>query len=98
MSNCFDEFCISSTSRNPILAHKFVDYMYRKEIAARNVEYIFSIIPVKGIENLVNENMPNKSMSFPSEEILLRCERLNVLSDKGNKKYTKIWDEIKSSK
>jgi spermidine/putrescine transport system substrate-binding protein len=94
----FDEFCISATSRNSILAHKFVNYMYRKEIAARNVEYIFSIIPVKGIENIVDENMPNKSMAFPSEEILLRCERLNELSDKGNEKYTKMWDKIKSSK
>lgn len=47
---------------------------------------------------MIDENILNKSMVFPSKEILLRREKLNILSDKRNEKYTKMWYEIKSLK
>lgn len=94
----FDEFCLSATAVHTNLAHAFVDFMYDPTNAARNVEYIYSIMPVKGIEEIVDPGLKNRGMVFPSDEILSRCELLKVLPPDALKAYTAFWDELKGAK
>jgi spermidine/putrescine transport system substrate-binding protein len=94
----FDEFSISINSKNEDLAYKFIDYFYEQEIAAKNVEYIYTAMPIKEIEKLINKDLPNRSLVLPSSEILSRCYLINVIDSNANALYNKAWDEIKATK
>ena len=94
----FDEFSISINSKNEDLAYKFIDYFYEQEIAAKNVEYIYTTMPIKEIENLISKDLPNRSLVLPSSEILSRCFLINAIDSNANALYNKAWDEIKATK
>ena len=94
----FDEFSISINSKNEDLAYKFIDYFYEQEIAAKNVEYIYTTMPIKEIDNLISKDLPNRSLVLPSSEILSRCFLINAIDSNANALYNKVWDEIKATK
>ena len=94
----FDEFSISINSKNEDLAYKFIDYFYEQEIAAKNVEYIYTTMPIKEIEKLISKDLPNRSLVLPSSEILSRCFLINAIDSNANALYNKAWDEIKATK
>ena len=92
----FDEFCVSATSRNEDLAYAFIDFFYSRENAARNVEYIFTPMPVKGLNELVDSELKNRELALPSDEVLSRCETLDELGNEGNRLFNGAWDAIKA--
>ena len=94
----FDEFCISKVSKNEDLAYKFINFIYEKENAARNVEYIYTAMPIDGIEHLLSKELPNRELVLPTSDILSRCNLLKSIDSNANTLYTKYWDEIKAVK
>lgn len=94
----FDEFCISTSCKNEELAYKFINFFYEKENAARNVEYIYTAMPIEGLDSLISKDLPNRFLVLPSINILSKCHLLNVIDSKTLNLYTKAWDEIKASK
>jgi spermidine/putrescine transport system substrate-binding protein len=95
---CFDEFVIIKDSENKDLAYKFIDFMYRPEVAKRNIEYILAVMPNKAGTKLLSEEMKNDELIVPSVNILNKCEIINALDEKTHKMYIKMWDELKASK
>lgn len=94
----FDEFCISNVSKNEDLAYRFINFIYEKENAARNVEYIYTAMPIDGIEHLLSKELPNRELILPTSDILSRCNLLKSIDSNANTLYTKYWDEIKAVK
>jgi spermidine/putrescine transport system substrate-binding protein len=96
--SCFDEFVIIKESKNKDLAYKFIDFIYRADIAKRNIEYILAIMPNKEAVKMLPENMKNNNLIVPDTNILNKCEIINYLEHDIYNFYIKIWDELKATK
>ncbi len=92
-----DEMVIPKNARNPELAHKFINFMLRADVAAANTEFTSYLFPNKASYALLPEELRNDRILFPPAEIIARME---VIRDLGadNQKYTRIWDEIKGAR
>lgn len=90
-----DEMVIPKGAPNPELAHKFINFMLRADVAARNTEFTSYLFPNKASYELLSEELRQDPILFPSEDAI---KNLEVIRDLGadNEKYTKIWDQIKA--
>jgi spermidine/putrescine transport system substrate-binding protein len=94
---CFDEMCISKSSKNVDLALKFIDFLYVAENAAKNAIYICAAVPNKEIWKHMTDKYTKDPMINVPNDIL---NRLEMIKDVEHElvKYKKIWDEFKSTK
>lgn len=92
----FDAVAIPKTSQNVDLAHEFINYLLRADVAAKNSEYIkFSSPNAKAVELLPKEDSENEIL-YPKGDITNLGE---VFSDLGDftVEYDRVWTEIKAS-
>ncbi len=91
----FDNMVIPNTSKNKEEAELFINFMSRPEIALKNTEYIGYSTTNAETMKLLDEEIINNEVAYPSDEILDRCE---VFLDLGEfiKEYDKIWTDVKS--
>ncbi len=73
-SNLFyDAFCIPTCSKNKENAEAFINFMHKPEIAAENCKYLRYGTPnTKAIE-LLDDEIKNSELTFPSEDYLKKC-------------------------
>lgn len=73
-SNLFyDAFCIPTCSKNKENAEAFINFMHKPEIAAENCKYLRYGTPnLKAIE-LLDDDIKNSELTFPSDEYLNKC-------------------------
>ena len=91
-----DEMVIPTTAQNVDLAYAFINFMYEPANAAKNIEYICTVMPNKeGIALLPEEVRGSPSIILPPD----RLKDAEVIRDLGDKNilFTKIWDKIKST-
>ncbi len=91
-----DSMVIPSTSQNPELAEKFIDFMCRPDIALKNIEYVAYSTPNQGTYDLFDDSMKNNPVAYPSDEELARCTFFHDLGD-YNEKYDEAWLKVKTS-
>ena len=92
----FDTMAIPKTSQNKELAEKFINFMMRPEIAAKNSDYIKYASPNKEALSLLPEEDATNPYLYPEGDITQLGE---VFLDLGEftTEYDKVWTEIKSS-
>jgi spermidine/putrescine transport system substrate-binding protein len=96
VSIAMDEMVIPVGARNVELAHAFINFLHRPEVAAANTDYVFFLCPnVAAYPLMAEEILEDPSIILPAD-ILARSE---VIEDLGadNQLYTRIWDEIKAA-
>ena len=89
-----DNFVIMKDAANPDLAHKFIDFIYRPEICAENMNEIMYVTPHTEAVSLVDESIRNNPVFMIPEEVRARCTALLDLGAE-NAKYVRAWEEIK---
>lgn len=91
----FDAMVIPNTAQNKELAEKFIDFMTRPDIAAKNAEYIGYSSPVPKAVDLLPEEVQNDEDAYPSSEVLKNTE---VFKDPMDiiQEYDRIWTEVTS--
>ena len=91
----FDAMVIPKSAENKEAAEKFIDFMSRPDIAAKNAEYIGYSSPVPEAVDLLPEDVQNDPDAYPNEEVLKNTEifkdPLDIIQT-----YDKIWTEITS--
>lgn len=92
----FDSFVILKDAKNKENAMKFIDFLSRPEISAKNVEYIGYSSPVPEALNYVDEEIRNSRIVNPN---LGELPELEVFKDPQDiiKEYERIWLEITSA-
>jgi spermidine/putrescine transport system substrate-binding protein len=91
----FDNFVIHKNSANVELAHAFINFMYRPEVAAANMNEIMYVAPNTEAVKLVDEQLRNNpAFSIPAE-VRARCFPTWDLGDE-NVRYIKAWDRIRA--
>lgn len=81
-SNLFiDSMCIPKSSKNKELAEKFINFMLEPEVAKANSEYIGYSTPNQAAFELMDEDVKNNELAYPSKEYLDKCYYFSNLPD-----------------
>ena len=92
-----DDLCIPKDAPNPDLAHAFINFLTGPAVAAENSEYIYYLAPNTSAYELLSDDIKNEPAIFIDREIFGKSEVVDDLGEEGNKKYAKLWDEIKAA-
>lgn len=90
-----DSMCVPTTAKNKKEAEMFINFLLEPENAATNAEYIGYSIPNIGALELLDKEVVDNPVAYPSDEVMNKTETFIEL---GNdiKKYDKAWIELKS--
>ena len=91
----FDNVVVLKTCKNLEAAEKFIDFLCRADIAARNAEYIGYSTPNKAALEQLPEEMIADETYNPPQDVLDRCEMFHDLGDFINV-YNDAWIQVKS--
>ena len=93
----YDSMVIPKNAKNVSGAEKFIDYMLRPEVQAKNAEYCVGYTsPVKGVKELLPDEIKNSKVAYPDIEKLPPLESFRDLGD-FIKVYDRLWTEINAS-
>lgn len=89
----FDSMVIPKTTKNKDGAEKFIDFMSRPDISARNTDYIGYSTPIPEAVEILPDDIKNSKVAYPSEA---EIENTEVFKDPLDiiKIYDRIWTEI----
>lgn len=90
-----DYLAIPKRAPEPELAHLFINYLYKPEVAAVNMVWTKFFCPNKGAYELLAPELRHNHALFPSEETLTHAELLQDIGD-DVVKYYRAWDRIKA--
>jgi spermidine/putrescine transport system substrate-binding protein len=92
----FDDMVIPASAREVELAHAFINYILRPDVAAELTEYIYYLCPNRPSYELLSQEIREDPILFPPDEVVANLEMIDDLGE-HNAKYTRVWDEIKAS-
>ena len=91
-----DGWVITKDSQNVDNAHKFIDFMFRPEIAAKNFDHLGYSTPNTGARELVeDEELKNSPIAFPSSEVYKGQETYKYLGNQMDEYYNSLWMKVK---
>jgi spermidine/putrescine-binding protein len=88
---------ISADAPNPVLAHKFINYLYDEEVAKKNMEYVMAPMAVKPALEALDAEI--KAQIVVPPETLKRGEVLRDFDScpEVRELYVQAWDRIKAT-
>lgn len=91
----FDSMVIPKSTTNKDGAEKFIDFMSRPDIAARNTDYIGYSTPIPEAVQFLPDDIKNSKVAYPSDE---EIENTEIFKDPKDiiQIYDRIWTEITS--
>lgn len=90
-----DAMCIPYNAENKKEAEMFINFMLDAQNAKQNIDYINYSTPNKAAFELLDEEVKNNPVAYPSDDIVKKSEFFIDLGDKI-KLYDDLWLEIKS--
>ena len=97
-SNIFmDNLCIVKNAKHKEEAMKFIDYMLRPDIAARNAEYIGYSTPEKAAYDQLSEELKAIPAYYATAEEQARLTAYRDLGDEATAKYEDVWTRLKGA-
>jgi len=91
-----DEFVIPMGAPNAELAHKYIDFMHRADVAAANMNFVYYLCPNKPAYDKLSPEFKADPTVFLPADVLAKSESIVDLGDL-NKKYSDLWDKIKAA-
>lgn len=102
-SNWFvDGVCIPKQTKNPdpdrlLAAYMYINFLNEPNIAAANIEYIqYSTPNTKALE-LLDEEVRNNPIAYPSDEVLATTQAFINLDEETNLYMDKLWTDLMSA-
>lgn len=81
-SNLFvDAMCIPTCCKNKENAELFINFMCRPDIAAANAEYIGYATPNSAAYDLLDDDIKNSELVYPSQEYMDKCYTFSNIDD-----------------
>ena len=97
----FVSYCESAVilreSQRPALAHQFIDYLLRPDVAAECVLTQYSGPVLKGVRERLPLALRENPLLFPGAATLQRCEWLRSMPPTAQRLRDRLWTEIKSA-
>lgn len=92
-----DSWVIPKNAENKENAEKWIDFLCRGDIAAKNFEYITYATPNTEALSLIDEEITSNRSVFPTDDMLVNCEVFKYLGIEGDELYNSLWKEVKSA-
>lgn len=91
----FDAMVIPKSATNKEGAEKFIDFLSRPDISARNTDYIGYSTPIPEAVDLLPDDIKNSLVAYPTDEMI---ENTEVFKDPMDiiQVYDRIWTDITS--
>ncbi len=86
-----DAMCIPATSMNKEAAEMFINFMCEPVISAANSDYIWYSTPISAAKELMDPELAESEIAYPSAEVLAKTERYKSLSDEVNQLMDDLW-------
>lgn len=90
-----DAMCIPYNAENKKEAEMFINFMLDAQNAKQNIDYINYSTPNKAALELLDEDVKNNPVAYPSDDIVNKSEFFIDLGEKI-KLYDDLWLEVKS--
>ena len=88
-----DQFVIGADTEHPDLAHAFIDFFLRPDIAAINMENIYYYMPNSpALEKVAERLKTNPAFTVP-REVMEKCQVIEGVGDKRGL-YDKAWEQV----
>jgi spermidine/putrescine transport system substrate-binding protein len=91
-----DDFAIPASADNVELAHAFINFFHRPDVAAANIEYVYYLCPNTGAYELLSDEIKEDPVVFLDPAVQAKSE---IIADVGDALalYTRMWDEVKAA-
>ncbi len=86
-----DAMCVPATSTNKEAAEMFINFMCEPAVSAANADYIWYSTPISAAKELMDPEMAENEIAYPSEEAMANMERFTNLSDEANQLMDDLW-------
>ncbi len=91
-----DTLCVPKNAQNKEGGEKFINFMHKPDIAARNAEeMLYGIANTEG-KKLLPEEITSDESLYPSDEVMARSE-LMAVSKEINEKNEAVWQAVMSA-
>lgn len=92
----YDAIVIPKSAQNLDGAEKFINFLSRPDIAAKNADYIGYSTPISAAKELLPEELQNSLVAYPTKDMIANTEvfkdPLDIISE-----YDRLWTEIMSN-
>ena len=92
-----DAICIPKGSQQKEAAEMYINFLCEPEVGLANCEYIGYSTPNDGAMELLDDEVKNNPIAYPSDEILENTETFLSLPDDANRLMDKLWTDIMST-
>jgi spermidine/putrescine transport system substrate-binding protein len=90
-----DDWAIAADTRNPELAHMFLNFVMRPEIAAQEARYTRYATGNHSAWALLDEEMRNDLSTYPPQEWVAKLEAGMPIDAEGQKRREDLWNEVR---
>lgn len=91
----FDTWAMPKVAENKELAAKFIDFMSRPEMSAKNCNFVKYASPIEGARELMSDDLKNNEVVFPTKEVFKKGFIMKDLGD-ANEILQNAWTEMKA--
>jgi len=89
---------IPRTSKNPVSAHRFIDFLLRLEVSARNVEKTLSGSPLENIKPFLKPALQNTPFLYVDEKFKSRMQLLAPPGKVQQVEMDNLWEDFLKSR
>jgi spermidine/putrescine-binding protein len=91
-----DDWAIAADAPSPELAHTFLNFVMRPEIAAQEARYTRYATGNHSAKALLDEEMRNDPSTYPPPELLDKLESGMPIDAQGQRRREELWKEVRS--
>jgi len=91
-----DDWAIAANSKHAELAHQFLNFVMRPEVAAQEARYTKYATGNRSALALLDEAIRNDASTYPPQELLAKLESGMPLDEGAQKMREDLWIEIKA--
>ena len=90
-----DDWAIAAGTPHPDLAHAFLNFVLRPEVAAQEARYTRYATGNLSAWKLLDEEMRNNPSTYPPQELLAKLEAGMPIDEEGQKRRDELWEEVR---
>ena len=90
-----DDWAIAVDARHPDLAHVFLNFVLRPDVAAQEARYTRYATGNHSAWMLLDEDMRNDPSTYPPQGLLAKLEAGMPIDAEGQKRRAELWNEVR---
>ncbi|MFM1885558.1 MAG: hypothetical protein RL026_715 [Pseudomonadota bacterium] len=94
----FDTMAIPADAKHPKNAHAFIDFLMRKDVAARNTDFVTYASPNLAAFDAISKELTGDPNIYPPAEVRARMYANAARSEEFTRKLTRMWQTFKTAK